>query len=171
QIHRLAFAIVHSTTIALPAWRIACKTHGLRVRLIPRDVVTRWNSTHNMISFAVKRRLPIDAITADKSLKLRKFELDNDDWRILEDLVRTFKCATLFYSQDTVTTIANVIPSMDKIDELLHPNLPTRVYHPAIQVAMRLGKATMNRYYSKTDLSNIYRIAMGECRCSFQSAS
>jgi hypothetical protein len=40
-----------------------------------------------MLRFAVKYRIVIDSITADKSLKLRKFELDNDDWKILHDLV------------------------------------------------------------------------------------
>jgi hypothetical protein len=29
----------------------------------------------------------IDSITADKTLKLRKYKLDNDDWRIVNDLV------------------------------------------------------------------------------------
>jgi hypothetical protein len=47
----------------------------------------RWNSTYDMLRFAVKYRIVIDSITADKSLKLRKFELDNDDWKILHDLV------------------------------------------------------------------------------------
>ncbi|KAL6302532.1 hypothetical protein BKA93DRAFT_710194, partial [Sparassis latifolia] len=56
--------------------------------------------------------------------------------------------------------IANVIPSMDTIDKMLKPGIGSRTYHPAIQAAMKLGKATMNRYYSKTDLSNVYRITM-----------
>jgi hypothetical protein len=29
----------------------------------------------------------IDSVTADKSLKMRKFKLDNDNWAIVEDLV------------------------------------------------------------------------------------
>ncbi|KAF8221743.1 hypothetical protein L208DRAFT_1070882, partial [Tricholoma matsutake] len=45
KIRKLSFAIVHSTTITLPAWHAACVTHGRCVRLIPRDVKTRWNST------------------------------------------------------------------------------------------------------------------------------
>ena len=32
-------------------------------------------------------RPAIDKITADNVLKLRKYELDNDDWVIIEDLV------------------------------------------------------------------------------------
>jgi hypothetical protein len=67
---RLSFAIVRSTTIALPAWRHYCKELKLKSRILPRNVVTRWNSTYYMLHFAVKYRTAIDAMTADKSLKL-----------------------------------------------------------------------------------------------------
>jgi len=40
-----------------------------------------------MLSFALKYRLAIDAMTADKSLKLWKFELEDEEWAIVEDLV------------------------------------------------------------------------------------
>lgn len=41
-----------------------------------------------MMKFALKYRKPIDSITADKSLKaLRKFELDDDEWDIIAELV------------------------------------------------------------------------------------
>jgi hypothetical protein len=35
QLRSLAFAIMHSTTKALPAWREACKTHNLFAQLVP----------------------------------------------------------------------------------------------------------------------------------------
>lgn len=91
KLRKLSFAIIHSTTIALPAWRKACAAHKLPVRLIPRDVKTRWNSTYDMVKMAFKFRPAIDEITADKSLKLRKYELDDDDWRIIGDLLRVLK--------------------------------------------------------------------------------
>jgi hypothetical protein len=40
-----------------------------------------------MLSFALIHRKPIDVITADKALKLCKFELDEEDWGIVGDLV------------------------------------------------------------------------------------
>jgi hypothetical protein len=40
-----------------------------------------------MMVFALEYRKPIDSITADKSLKLRKYELDNEGWCIVEQLV------------------------------------------------------------------------------------
>ncbi|KAJ7664174.1 hypothetical protein B0H14DRAFT_2658689 [Mycena olivaceomarginata] len=91
-------------------------------RLIPRDVRTRWNSAFDMFLFSFKYRRAVDAITAEKSLKLCKFELDELEWKILGDLLtalRMYKAATLAFSTNSISTITNVISTMDKIDELL----------------------------------------------------
>jgi len=74
KLRKLAFAIINSTTIALPAWRRICKVHKLVSKLMPRDVVTRWNSTYDLLQFSLKYWVAIDAITADKTLKFRKYE-------------------------------------------------------------------------------------------------
>ena len=83
----LTFAIIQLTTIALPAWHRYCKELKLKSCILPHDVVTHWNSTYYMLSFAVKYRSAIDAMTADKSLKLQNYELETEEWVIAEDLV------------------------------------------------------------------------------------
>jgi hypothetical protein len=40
-----------------------------------------------MLSFAIKYCAAIDAMTADKSLKLQTFKLETEEWAITEDLV------------------------------------------------------------------------------------
>ena len=40
-----------------------------------------------MLSFAFKYRAAINAMTADKALKLRKFKLEDEEWLIVKDLV------------------------------------------------------------------------------------
>ena len=98
KLRRLAFSIVRSTTIALPAWRRYCKVFKLKSRILPCDVVTRWNSTYYMLSFAIKYRSAIDAMTADKTLKLQKLELEMEEWAIVEDLVSVLLvCVHGFY--------------------------------------------------------------------------
>jgi hypothetical protein len=51
-----------------------------------------------MMVFALKYRKPIDSITAEKSLKLRKFELDNEGWGVIEQLVSVLQVNTTVYS-------------------------------------------------------------------------
>src|SRR6266852_6725854 len=54
QLRQLSFVIIHSTTIALSTWQRICQAHGLKDKLIPQDVVTHWNSIHEMMVFALK---------------------------------------------------------------------------------------------------------------------
>jgi hypothetical protein len=52
---------------------------------------------------------------------------------------------------------------MDHIDEHLATAATNRGLSLAIKAALAIGKRTLNRYYSRTDHSDIYRIAMGRC--------
>ena len=56
--------------------------------------------------------------------------------------------------------VAAVIPAMDK----MHAELTTAVenveYSPALQAALELGKNLLDKYYSLSDDSEIYWIAM-----------
>lgn len=53
---------------------------------MPRDVVTRWNSTFKMLDFALKYREGVDAITSDRTADLRNLELDDDEWELVRQL-------------------------------------------------------------------------------------
>ena len=53
---------------------------------MPHNVAMRWNSTYNMLEFAINYRLAIDQITGDKSANLCKYELDDDEWMIAMQL-------------------------------------------------------------------------------------
>jgi len=44
-----------------------------------------------MLKMAFNYRSAIDDITGNKNLKLRKYELDDDDWAIISDLIRVLK--------------------------------------------------------------------------------
>ena len=43
--------------------------------MMPQDVLTCWNSTFNMLEFAIRYRVAIDAMTAAREFNLRKYEL------------------------------------------------------------------------------------------------
>ena len=55
-----------------------------------------------------------------------------------------------------------VIPAMDYIDEAFtNGMLNKKNLDPAIRAAIGVAKKTLNRYYTLTDVSELYRIAMG----------
>jgi hypothetical protein len=51
---------------------------------------------------------------------------------------------------------------MDHIDQHLATAATNNTYKPCIQAAVAMGKKLLNKYYSYTDHSELYRIAMGE---------
>ncbi|KAL1686623.1 hypothetical protein GGG16DRAFT_41121, partial [Schizophyllum commune] len=60
KLRKLAFKIINSSTILLPAWKEILTELGLRIKLLPRDVRTRWNSTYDMLVSALEHRDAID---------------------------------------------------------------------------------------------------------------
>ena len=82
QLHKFANSVRRSSTIALPRWKEIIKevaltsSHGkLSVHVMPQDVWTQWNSTYNMLKFALAYHNAIDKATSECSLKLHKYEL------------------------------------------------------------------------------------------------
>jgi hypothetical protein len=51
---------------------------------------------------------------------------------------------------------------MDHIDTYLATATRNTRHPVSIRAALAMGKRTLNRYYNKTDHSEVYRIAMGE---------
>ena len=58
---------------------------------MPRDVSTRWNSTYDMVNFAVEYRTALDSITSDRKMNLRQYELSWEEWRIADYLRSVLK--------------------------------------------------------------------------------
>lgn len=54
---------------------------------------------------------------------------------------------------------------IDHIDEVLTNYSLDNKLVASVRVACELAKKTLNRYYKKTDDSEMYRIAMGKCSC------
>ena len=51
-----------------------------------RDVATRWNSTYDMLEFAIDYRAALDLMTGDHDMNLCKFELSKKEWSMASEL-------------------------------------------------------------------------------------
>jgi hypothetical protein len=80
------FNLKNSSTILLPAWYKTLSAHGLPPRMMPRDVPTRWNSTFDMLDFAIWYCVAINVMTAVRELDLRKYELGAGEWQTANEL-------------------------------------------------------------------------------------
>jgi len=152
---------------------------------MPHNVSTRWNSTYDMVKFAVEYRAAIDTMTAACDLDLQRYELIPEEWKIAVELrnmlkvgvfhivdsysgctesTQIFKDATLYFSCGT-PNLATVIPAMDHLDKVLATAADnSSKISPAICAALAISKTTLNKYYNLTDQSEVYRIAMGMWR-------
>jgi len=61
-----------------------------------QDITTCWNSTYDMLSFAVRYRKAIEYVTLDLKNNLHKYELTDTEWQIAEELKDTLKVSSLF---------------------------------------------------------------------------
>ena len=55
-------------------------------KLIPRDVRTRWNSTYDALSEAVKYKAALKKLCAEEENGLRNLELSGDEWEMATQL-------------------------------------------------------------------------------------
>ncbi|KAG1730976.1 uncharacterized protein EDB91DRAFT_1059092 [Suillus paluster] len=117
-----------------------------------------------MLTFALKYHEAINMICADKNMDLWDYELSEKEWELAQqlcDVLKILKDTTLFFSRST-PNLTTVIPAMDMIDRKLTTDSIMRTYEPAIRASLGLAKKTLNHYYSMTDWSEVYRIAMGK---------
>ncbi|TFK58174.1 hypothetical protein BDN72DRAFT_782419 [Pluteus cervinus] len=71
---------------------------------------------------------------------------------------QTLKNATEYFSRAD-TNISHVIRTIDRIDDNFTNAAADTKLNLAIRSAILCGKKTLNRYYSRTDMSVTYRIA------------
>jgi hypothetical protein len=152
-----------------------------------RDVATHWNSTAEMIQRALHLApaLKILVIKAEHNkpgcgVRLARFKLSPDEWQLLANLsplldvggqhrvleyttdlfCKVFLYATTKISKQKIPLIHQVILYFDSITTALKDNmdkaaLPLVVCHAALR-----GYLMLNKYYTMTDASVIYRVAM-----------
>jgi hypothetical protein len=51
----------------------------------------RWNSTFDMLNYALEHREAVDGITGDREWGLRPYELDQTEWEMLDELRNVLK--------------------------------------------------------------------------------
>ncbi|KAG1875857.1 hypothetical protein C8R48DRAFT_745558 [Suillus tomentosus] len=145
----------------MPAWKAVLADLKLPVRIMPRDVSTCWNSTYDMLSFAFEYRKGLDAMTDQRRLGLGEYELTSHEWTLVKQLHDVLKDTTLYFSR-SMPNLPMVIPAMDHIDSVFTSSILKKDrLDPAIHTGLGLAKQTLNQYYSLTDASEAYHIAMG----------
>jgi hypothetical protein len=72
---------------------------------MPRDVSTRWNSTFDMLEFAINYRKVIDVMTDKRKLGLGVYELDDHEWTLVTQLRDVLKVSDMSHITQAVTDL------------------------------------------------------------------
>ena len=76
---------------------------GAKQTLLPRDVATRWNSTLDMLEYALSHKEAVDRVTQSRDGGLRMYELSKDEWVILGQLRNVLKVRCRRGTDDIIT--------------------------------------------------------------------
>jgi len=89
--------------------------------------------------------------------------------QILKDAMLYFSCSSTYIPMKAtkeqpvcIPNLASVIPAMDLMDREFTSYAHSQSYSAPICSSMELAQKTLSRYYSSTDKSVLYRIAMGK---------
>jgi len=72
---------------------------------MPHDVATRWNSTFDMLEFALEYQVAICTIVGDDELGLDKYELTAQEWRITEQLCKVLQVNHILHKLEALSPI------------------------------------------------------------------
>ncbi|OXA48268.1 putative AC9 transposase [Folsomia candida] len=78
---------IRSSPQRLEAFRRQCEVMNIKHLELIRDIKTRWNSTYDMITRALKMKQPYSA-TLQNHAALTKYRLSDLDWSIIEQMQR-----------------------------------------------------------------------------------
>lgn len=127
------------------------------------DVRTRWNSTYDMLNRAVKLKEAYVAMTAPGS-ELEEFALSASDWTKIQGIIEVLKpfedaTQTLSSSKShasvnmTILCYNRIMDALEKLEERMIATDPELCH------AIRCGLDKLVRYYSRTDMTEVYAVA------------
>ena len=64
--------------------------------MMPCDVMTHWNSMYDMLEFAIEYCEALKSITGNQRMKLRQYELMEENWKITTQLHDVLKVRYYF---------------------------------------------------------------------------
>lgn len=80
----------------LLAWHDILRKLRMSITYLLRDVATCWNSTFDMLEYALKHWMAVDKVTQQHEPVLWKFELTDQEWLVVEQLHNILKvCLTI----------------------------------------------------------------------------
>ncbi|THU93762.1 hypothetical protein K435DRAFT_669632 [Dendrothele bispora CBS 962.96] len=151
-----------------------CMKNKIKARTPKRAVDTRWNTWSDVVDRAVEIRTPLTQVLSSakyaqgrkEKTKLAELRPDDDEWDLIEEIkpvLEWFKRATLRISASSRPLLCEVIPLIDTLTDNLLELRKDWTKSPQTRAGAAKAIAVLNKYYSKTDDTIMYKMSMSTC--------
>lgn len=186
QILKLSRKVWNSPTIRAELANLAANAH-LNSKVLIRSVKTRWNTVTEVLGRALEMRAVLMDLchmvqfNKARGVRLRQFVLSNEEWVVLQQLHDLLDVCHLFFVLDDRTDssqpflfatkeismssralVHQVIPYIDVLTRHVDSFKANDTLHPAVRATAQRGRVILDKYYSLTDDSIVYRITMSK---------
>jgi hypothetical protein len=163
--------------------RDACERTASKTLALIQAIKTRWNSHGNCLLRTLFLKKAVKHL-CEHTPELTRYEFTKTEWTIMQQLkepmevcclfVHRFRClpciqAFIFamekVSKGDASLIWQVIPMIDDLNEMLTTLALDSTLHKSVRFAAYGARAVLNKYYSKTDDSVIFRVAISKIDC------
>ncbi|KAF9471507.1 hypothetical protein BDN70DRAFT_819934, partial [Pholiota conissans] len=138
-------------------------------RTLTRRVATRWNSDLKCLDAHFFFRNIVEQLTAIESLKLRAYQLSDDQWKMSEDVnevLLLFDEPTRIFSTAETPLIVDVIPALEEAREGLIAARDDEEHDLSniVRIACQASILLIDKYSTFTNFDcDIYVIAIAMC--------
>ncbi|KNF03636.1 hypothetical protein PSTG_03157 [Puccinia striiformis f. sp. tritici PST-78] len=140
------------------------KARCAKPHTVERDVRTQWNLTAAQLKSVVRCEAAILIWQLHKKFGIaRQYYVDKSDLALARDMIvvlNLFYKITLQVLTGGSTQIASVVIFIDQITKHLSTIIREQKYPPALRNTCQIGLKLTNKYYSLTDSSPLYQIAI-----------
>lgn len=188
QILQLSRKVWNSPTVRAELSKLSADAN-LNSDVLVRSVKTRWNTVTEVLARALDMRAVLgdlcDMVQFNKprGVRLRQYILSDEEWTTIEqiygllDVSSTSGCTDcsslmiplqpFLYATKAISTsgralVHQVIPYIDVLTRHVDAFAADETLTPAVRAAARRGRLILDKYYSLTDDSIVYRIAMSK---------
>ncbi|KAL1937047.1 hypothetical protein VTO73DRAFT_15573 [Trametes versicolor] len=168
KILKLSRKVWNSPTIRAELSKLATEA-DLNSDVLVRCVKTRWNSVTEVLARALEMRTVLtdlcDMVQFNKArgARLRQYILSDEEWTAIAQiyaLLDPFLYATKQISASGRALVHQVIPYIDVLTTHVDTFKKDENILPGLRAASQRGRLILDKYYSLTDDSIVYRIAM-----------
>ncbi|KAF8166723.1 hypothetical protein K438DRAFT_2064992, partial [Mycena galopus ATCC 62051] len=156
---------VQNSSLNSEAWETKPRELNVTLLALVKVIDTRWNSHAHCLLRILDQQTVVNQMCTDRHLKLRQYTFSGEEWTILEqleDILETFIAATEKISKAEVALGFEVIPLIDKFTTMFGQMIDDTTLHIVIRHAANTALTVLNKYYSLTNDSETYQIAMSE---------